>query len=71
MSEIRLLVFNPKQFSTEKARLWLKNNNIKPIKVVDRSTTQLRYRIVDPKKFKRFRTKIVKSGIMLIIGFKI
>lgn len=70
MSEIQSVVFNPKQFTPNQARLWLKNNNIRPIKIVDRTATQLRYRIVNPKKFKRFRTKIIKSGIMFVIGFK-
>ena len=70
MSEIQSVVFNPKQFSPTQARAWLKANNIKPIKMVDRTPTQLRYRIQRPGLFKRFRTKIIKSGIMLIIGFK-
>lgn len=69
MSQLQSVVFNPKQFTTAQARGWMKDHNIQPIKMVDKTKTQFRYRIQNPRKFKRFVTKKVSQGIMLVIGF--
>lgn len=53
------------------ASRWLNDHNLIPMKKVDRTyDNKLRYRLVDPSKFKRFITKKLSNGISLIIGFK-
>lgn len=80
MSEIQSIVFIPNgknKWNSSKARNWLKAHNFKPIKRVDKlkssetgKVTQLRYRIADPSKFKRFITKKTSEEINFIIGFE-
>ncbi len=70
MSEVQSVVFPKNKFSTTQARAFLKANNFNPIKRVDVTENTLRYRIVEPEKFKRIRTIKIKDGISLIIGFK-
>ena len=72
MSERQSVVFfTDKGWTVPKARLWLKISGLKPIKHVDKSLHgQLRYRLKDPKKYRRFITKKTKVGINFIIGFK-
>ncbi len=70
MSQLQSVVFNNKQFTTTLARAWLKENNLKSIKKVDITKNTLRYRIQPPSRFKKFRTKIVSQGVMLVLGFK-
>ena len=50
-------------------RAWLKKHKLKAIKPVHKMGTQLRYRIKDPKLFKRFTTKKI-GNIYLVIGWK-
>jgi hypothetical protein len=79
MSEIHSIVFIPNRknpWTTTKARKWLKKHNLTPLKRVHKITSSktgiihLRYRIRDPKLYKRFITKKTKEGINIIIGFK-
>jgi len=70
-SQIQSVVFLRKKWNVTEARKWLKlHGNLKPIKAVDKNSTQLRFRLQNPKKFKRFITKKVKDDVLLIIGFK-
>ena len=75
MSEIHSVSFLAKgKWTATKARKWLKEHDLKPIKrvhkvYVDGKLTQLRYRIKDPKQFKTFSTKKAKPHINLIIGY--
>ena len=75
MSEIHSISFLAKGgWTATKARKWLKEHDLKPIKRVDKvyvdgKLTQLRYRIKDPKQFKTFSTKRVKPHINIIIGY--
>jgi len=74
-SELHSVVFKtdpPNRWTTETARAWLKDNDIKRLKGVDKTKNSLRYRIVDPKCFKSFSTQVVKSQmgtINLVIGW--
>jgi hypothetical protein len=76
MSEIQSVVFlTPHWKSTPKMRSWLKKNDFKPIKRVDKvkkdgKISQYRYRIKDPKKYKSFATKKTTSNLNLVIGIK-
>lgn len=77
-SEIQSVLFDSRVFDTIKARQWLKKHKMNPIKRVDKMGNQLRYRMINPAKFKRFitlknlGTKFVRKqseGIMFVIGF--
>lgn len=74
-SELHSVVFKvnpPNRWTTETARKWLDDHDIKRLKDVDKTKNSLRYRIVDPACFKSFSTQVVKSemGIInLVIGW--
>lgn len=59
------------------ARKWLKDNNLKLLKgkkidkvIINGNIKQLRFRILSPKKFKRFTTKVIPDDIHIILGWK-
>ena len=70
-SFIQAVVFSKKTGITE-ARKWLKKHNMKPIKKPDKTTNTIRFRLRDPKRFKRFATKTIakQPSIQLVIGFQ-
>jgi hypothetical protein len=65
------IVFFEKFGWTDKmARQWLKYHNIKPMKPVDKHLHgELRYRLLPPENFKRFRMLKLGHGIDAVIGF--
>ncbi len=50
-------------------RRWLKAEGLKPIKSVHKLGTELRYRIKNPARYRRFTTRILPNKIHLVIGF--
>ena len=70
MSEIQSVLFSRKNWKSKDARKWLDKKKLKRMKKVDKTENYLRYRINDPKKYKRFITKSESNGIKLIIGFR-
>lgn len=54
----------------KRALRWIKDHNYIPLKRVDRTKTQLRYRIKSPSQFKRFRTKNLGKGITVVFGIR-
>lgn len=70
-SDIHSIAFmtNEATWTPKLAIEWLKLHDLKPIKKMRKENNQLRYRILDPKLFKRFSTKKTKYGINLIIGY--
>lgn len=69
MSQVQSVTFPRSTFTTKKAMKWLKDHDMKPIKRVDRTTTRLRYRILEPDQFERFATKSISDDIQFTIGF--
>ena len=70
MSQIQAVLFKKSKFnSSSEARKALKAMKIKPMKRVHITDKYYRYRINDPKKYKRMRIKKGKD-FDLIIGFK-
>ncbi len=71
MSEKQSIVFfTNKGWNETSANKWLKIHNLHPIKDVDKHINgQLRFRLTNPGKYKRFRTIVTKEGINIIIGF--
>lgn len=70
MSEIQSITFKKRYYSKDSSKKWLLTHNYKPIKAVDETKSLLRYRIQNPKKYKRFITKKITPSINFIIGFK-
>lgn len=70
-SRTQAVVFFRPRWNVTKARKWLKDNKIKPMKGPDTKLfkNQIRFRIENPKKFKRFITKKTKDDVNFIIGF--
>jgi hypothetical protein len=62
--------FDKATWPVSKAWDWLKSRNIKPIKSVDITENQLRYRMVEPKLFSRFWYEDIKDspGVSVIMG---
>jgi hypothetical protein len=66
-----IVFFKNKGWTKPLAQQWLKHHNLKPIKHVDEHLHgELRYRLNDPGKYKKFRTlKLGKdSGVDIVIG---
>lgn len=70
VSFIQSVVFDINYWKTNTARNWLKKHNLNPVNRVHKINNTLRYRIIDPKKFKSFSTQILPNNIHLIIGYK-
>jgi len=68
-TNVQSIIFDKKMFTVAKAQKWLRNNKFKYTKV-DKKLHTLRFRQIDPKVFKRFRTKKIANGISFVIGFK-
>ncbi len=75
-SEVQAVVFKtdpPNKWTAETSRAWLDKHDFDRMKKVDITKNSLRYRIVTPKRFKSFTTKVIKSdmgNINLVIGRK-
>ncbi len=52
MSKIQSVTFKRRYWTIDRAREWLEDNNIKPIKI-DETKTLYRFRIINPKKFSK------------------
>lgn len=70
MSNIQSVLFDKKYWSLPLARVWLYKHNLVPLKQAHITNKFIRYRIMDPKKFNRFRTIKIKNNIELIIGLR-
>lgn len=64
--EIQSIVFERKYWNQTKAKAWLKKHKYKTD--VDKKPTQLRYRQKSPRKFKKFVSKKIKKGLILVLG---
>lgn len=67
-SKVQSVVFTRPQWTVPRAARWLRKHHF-IVKKVDVTATQLRFRQRSPKPFKRYISKKVKDGILIIIGF--
>lgn len=67
-SKIQAVIFNIDMWTTDKARKWLKEHDLIPIKRVHKTARFLRYRIMEPT-FNHYKTKILDNGIEIVYGF--
>lgn len=68
-SHIQAVLFDKDRFDSKSARKWLSKNNLTAMKRVHKTDKYLRYRINDPKRYKRMRTKGIDNGVKFILGF--
>jgi hypothetical protein len=68
-SEIQAIIFDKKYYSAKKAKQWLKDYDIEPLKRVHKTKNFLRYRINMPELYKRFTTKKIDEGIKIVLGW--
>lgn len=68
-SAIQSIIFDKKLWTPEQALEWIVTHRFRTKKIVDITDRKIRFRIRDPKQFKRFITKTVNDGIQFIIGF--
>lgn len=75
MSQIHSVIFGNSWGNEEHRIKWLKDHDLRPIKAVhiteNKGEKHYRYRIVDPKEFKRFTTEVIKDhDLSLVLGWK-
>lgn len=69
-SKIQSILFKKKYWTENSSYNWLLRHNLYPIKPAHLYPNFIRYRLVNPDKFKYFITKKIDNGINLVIGFK-
>lgn len=67
---IQSILFDNRVWTLLAAHKWLMKNNIFPKKSAHMTKNHIRFRIEDPEKYQRFRTKKLDNGIDLVFGFK-
>lgn len=68
--DIQSIRFERSKWTIQEASIWLGMRHIKPIKEVDVTAHQLRFRLTDPDEYKEFRYKEFGDGISVILGYK-
>lgn len=74
-SEIQAIYFDKfyptgePRWNSTLARKWLDEHDYIRIKPVDKTPNLLRYRLTDPKKYKRFTTEKTTKGIYFVLGW--
>lgn len=71
MSEIQSVIFPKESFKVGESRKWLKKNNLLWNGKVDREHRPhyLAFRQTAPEQYKRFISKKLPNGVILIIGY--
>lgn len=66
---LQTIILRKPFFTKRTARAWVKRRKYKFSKI-DETPRTFRFRQLNPKLFKRFRTKVVNKNISLVIGLK-
>lgn len=64
---IQAVLFKRIQWDPQSARQWLKQHGLQPIKHVHPTEHFLRYRIEQPRVTKKYYSKVMANGIILVI----
>lgn len=67
---IQSVLFNKDYWNILGAHMWLTKHHIYPIKSPHVTKNFIRFRISDPNKYSRIRTKNIGDGVELVIGYK-
>lgn len=65
---IQAVLFDTDNYTSSKARKWLKDHNFEPIKRVHKTENYLRYRIVEPNDKDIYRIKRINKYLKFIIA---
>lgn len=70
-SKVQAVAFNTSYWTANQARYWLDTHGFVRKKRVDKTANGkwLRYRMYNPKQFKKYATKKTPKGINFVIGF--
>lgn len=68
MSEVQSIIFKKDNYSLGDALKFLRENNFRAIKIHE-TQQSYRFRLKDPSKFNKFRTKKIAKGLSFVIGF--
>lgn len=66
---LQSIIFDKKSWTPKRALNWVISHNYRPKKMVDVTDRKIRFRLREPKQFRRFITKDIGNGIKFIIGF--
>lgn len=66
--ETQAIYFMKPKFDEKSAEAWIKGHKLKPIKAMHAVGNEMRYRLEDPKKYREFKTKVLPSGVHLVLG---
>jgi hypothetical protein len=69
-TEIQSVLFDKNKWTKKTAHKWLDRHNLYPLKSAHTTLHFIRYRIENPKKYRRFVTKKLFRGIELVLGVK-
>lgn len=69
VSTIQAILFDRIYWTRYEAETWLLKHNLYPIKNAHLTQNEIRFRLKNPDEFSRFRTKKIKHGIKLVMGF--
>lgn len=64
------MAHGPKSWTPASLRAWIIAEGMKPTKPAERVGDEIRFRLRDPRGFSRFRTKVLKNGVHLTLGFR-
>lgn len=67
--QVQAVLFDRERFTRTKAKNWLRSHSIKAIKPVHETAHLLRYRVLEPSRFGRMRTKKIADGVAFVIGW--
>lgn len=67
--EVQAVLFDVNKWDIINSHLWMQKHSIYPIKSPHITDNYIRYRIEDPDKYSRLRTKQVTPSIQFIIGY--
>ena len=69
-SAIQSVIFDKKKYNLYDAIMFLQQNNFPNHAFYDEKKNTYRFRQMDPRIFKRFRTKKIKDGVEFVFGFQ-
>lgn len=64
------VIFDNRYFTVTSARKWLKSHGFESKGKVHKTAKTLRFRLVNPSQFSKFRTKALSPAIRLVLGIK-
>lgn len=68
--EIQAILFDKSNWDLPMAKRWVREHGFRPRKEVHETRKFFRFRLQNPDKYSRLRTKVLSDGIEFVIGYK-